>query len=144
LREGEFRDKLVSDLQSSGINVVNMRGGTFDLVIEGKRPFVCEVKRIKLGGCRGFPEPNAKCFKYSEEQTIEILKMKFPPFVVAFYQKECYFLEPDWVKENVTDLKEFKVAIMDFNARQFPPAMTYAEVLKEIIKFVSNNGSDGL
>jgi hypothetical protein len=96
LEEQEFRDKLVSDLQLSGINVVNMRAGTFDLIIEGKRPFVCEVKRITSKGLRGFQE-NEKGFKFSKEQTSEILKMKFPPFVVAFHQKECYFLEPDWV-----------------------------------------------
>jgi len=94
LREEEFKNNVIRDLQSSGVNVVNMRGGTFDLIIEGKRPFVCEVKRITTEGHRGFKEME-KGFSFTREQTSEILKMRFPPFVIAFHQEECYFLEPD-------------------------------------------------
>lgn len=140
LKEDEFRNNLVRDLQSNGINVVNMRGGTFDLIIEGWRPFVCEVKKITVGGHRGFKE-NEKGFSFTKEQTSEILKMKFPPFVIAFHQKECYFLEPDWVKREVTDLKEYDTAILYFSVRPFPSAKTYAEVIEEVTKFIRETTS---
>lgn len=138
VKEEEFRNNLIRDLQSRGINVVNIRGGTFDLIIEGKRPFVCEVKRIISGGHRGFKE-SEKGFSFTKEQTNEILKMRFPPFVIAFHQRDCYFLEPNWVEREVTDLKEYETAIMYFSVRPFPPAKTYAEILEEVIKFVTED-----
>lgn len=141
MKEEEFRNNFIRDLRSNGINVVNMRGGTFDLIVEGRRPFVCEVKRITSGGHRGFKE-SEKGFSFTKEQTSEILEMKFPPLVIAFCQKDCYFLEPDWVKREVIDLREYETAIMYFSVRPFPPARTYAEILKEIIKFVTNIKQD--
>lgn len=140
MKEKEFRNNLIRDLKSRGINVINMCGGTFDLIVEGKRPFICEVKRITSGGLRGFKE-SENGFSFTKEQTSEILKMRFPPFVVAFHQKDFYFLEPDWVKREVTDLKEFETAIMYFSVRPFPPAKTYAEILEEIIKFVTKDSN---
>lgn len=136
MKEDEFRDKLIRGLQSNRINVVNLRQGTFDLIVEGVRPFVCEVKQITKGGHRGFKE-DEKGFSFTPEQTSEILKIKFPPFVVAYYENDCYFLDPEWVKREVTDLKEYDKAIMYFSVRPFPPAKTYNEILNEIIEFVT-------
>lgn len=130
------------DLLSRDINTVNMRQGTFDLIIEGSRPFICELKQITEGGLRGFKE-SEKGFSFTPEQTGEILKMKFPPFVIAFFLthsgKDCYFLDTEWVKREVTDLKEFDRAIMYFSVRPYPPAKTYAETVKEVIKFVTKD-----
>jgi len=137
VKEKELQNTLIRDLQSKGINVVNLRGGTFDLIVEGTRPYVCDLKRIS-SGLRGFPE-DEKGFKFTKEQTKEILKMKFPPFAVAFDNDDYYFLPPDWVKREVEDLKEFNTAIMMLNIRPFPPAKTYAEILKEIVVFVTSN-----
>lgn len=120
-----------------GVNVINLKGGTFDIIIEGKRPFIGEIKKITKGGHRGFKE-NEKGFSFSEEQTKEIPKMRFPPFVVAFYHNECYFLEPDWVKREVTDLMDYKKAIMYFSIRPFPAATTYSEIIENIIDFIKN------
>jgi len=136
MKEDEFRDKLIRDLKSKKINVVNLRRGSFDLIVEGIRPFVCEVKKIKKGGHRGFEE-NEKGFSFTPEQTSEILKMKFPPFVIAYYRNDYYFLNPKWIKREVTDLKKYKRAIMYFSVRPFPPAKNYNEILREIIKFVT-------
>ena len=137
MKEEEFRNNLISDLNSQNINVINLKGGTFDIIIEGNRPFIGEIKRVTKGGHRGFEE-NEKGFSFTEEQTKEIHKMRFPPFVVAFYQKDCYFLEPDWVKREVADLIEYKTAILYFSVRPFPTPMTYSEIIKEIIKFINN------
>jgi len=135
LLEAEFREASVHDLQKRSINVVNLHGGTFDLIVEGKRPFVCEIKRM-AEGTRFLGDEDG--FKFTEEQTKEILRMKFPPFVIAFTEDDrYYFLPPDWTKEQVEDLKEYPTAIMMPSARQFPPAKSYAEVLEDILKFVT-------
>ena len=136
MEEDEFRDHLVHDLESKGINVVNLRRGTFDLIVEGTRPFTCEVKQIAEGGLRGFKE-DEEGFAFSSEQTKEILKIKFPPFVVAYHGNDFYFLDPEWVKREVTDLKEFERAIMYFSVRPFPRPQTYDELLSAIVRFVT-------
>lgn len=133
--EAEFRDAFILDLQKRGINVVNLHGGTFDLIVEGKRPFVCELKRM-AEGTRFLGDQEG--FKFTEEQTKEILRMKFPPFVIAFTEDgRYYFLAPNWIKEQVEDLKEYPTAIMMPSARQFAPAKSYVEVLEDTVKFVT-------
>ncbi len=135
MKEEKFRNRLIRDLDSRGVNVVNLKGGTFDIIIEGNRPIIGEIKRITKGGHRGFEE-DEKGFSFTEEQSKEIPKMKFPPFVVAFYENEIYFLDPNWVKREVTDLMEYKTAIMYFSVRPFPTPITYSELIEKIIKFI--------
>jgi hypothetical protein len=136
MMEDEFRDKLIQDLKKKNINVVNLRRGSFDLIIEGTRPFLCEIKQITIGGHRGFEE-NQKGFSFTPEQTREILKMKFPPLVIAYFKNKYYFLDPEWIKKEVTELEEYKRAIMYFSVRPFPPAKNYNEILYEIVKFTN-------
>lgn len=131
--ERSFRERIIKDLKAKKINAVNLGQGCFDLLVEGKRPFVCEIKQIKLG-TRGFPEDD-KQFKFTKEQTREILKMKYPPFVVAFWKNEYYFFKPDWIKKQVTDLEEYDEAIMSDKIRNFRAPINYKELLKEIINF---------
>ena len=76
LQEAESREGLIRDLQKKGISIVNLYTGTFDLIVEGKRPFVCELKRM-AEGTRFSGDREA--FKFTKEQTREIMKMKFPP-----------------------------------------------------------------
>jgi len=103
--------------------------------VEGKRPFVCELKRMAKG-TRFLGDEEG--FKFTEEQTKEILKMKFPPFVIAFTEDDrYYFLSPNWIKEQVGDLKEYPTAILMPSARPFPPAKSRAEIIEDIVKFVS-------
>jgi len=45
LLESEFQETLIRDSKRRGINVVGLHGGTFDLIVEGKRSFVCEIKK---------------------------------------------------------------------------------------------------
>ena len=133
--ESESQETIIHDLKSRDINVVNLHGGTFDLIVEGKRPFVCEIKRM-AEGIRFLGDEEG--FKFTEDQTREIRNMRFPPFVVAFTEDgRHYFLSPDWIKEQVGDLKKYPTAIMMPSARQFPPAKSYQEILEEIIKFVT-------
>jgi len=135
LLESNFRETIIHDLKNKGINVVNLHGGTFDLIVEGKRPFVCEIKRMAKG-TRFFGDEEG--FKFTADQTREIRNMRFPPFVVVFTEDgRYYFLSPDWVKEQVEDLKEYPTAIMMPNARQFPSAKSYLKVLEKIINFVT-------
>ena len=136
MEENDFRDRLIHDLESRGINVVNLRNGTFDLIVEGVRPFVCEVKQITDAGLRGFREKE-KGFTFSSEQTREILKIQFPPFVVAYSDNDCFFLDPEWVKREVTDLKGYERAIMYFSVRPFPQPKAYDDILSEIVSFVT-------
>lgn len=126
---------MILDLKNRGINAVNLHGGTFDLIVEGKRPFVSEIKRM-VKGTRFLGDEEG--FKFTKDQTREIRKMRFPPFVIAFTEDgRYYFLSPDWIKEQVEDLKEYPTAIMMPSAREFPPAKSYLDVLEEIINFVT-------
>jgi len=135
MSEKDFQKRLAADLKKTGINAVDLSHGTFDLLIEGVRPFVCEMKLLGTG-VRGFQE-DEEGFVFTEDQTKEILKMKFPPFVVVSDDDKCYFLPPDWVKREVEDLKEFPRAIMMKKFRPFPAPMTYGEALRQIIAFVT-------
>lgn len=140
--ENEFTEKLIQDLQLKKINVVNIGGGTFDLIIEGIRPFVCEIKRITKGGLKGYEE-DKKGFPFTKIQSKEISDMKFPPFVIAYYNDDYYFFEPDWIKKRVTDLTKvygYDKAIINEKTKTgkpWPPAKKYDEILSEIIKFIS-------
>ena len=136
MNEEEIRTKLIFDLNSRGVSIVNLKGGTFDIIIEGNRPFVGEIKRITVGGFRGFEE-DEKGFSFTAEQSKAIPKMKFPPFVVAFYDNKYYFLTPEWVKREVTDLKEYRTAIMHFSVRPFPTPISYSELVKKIFRYVT-------
>lgn len=90
------------------------------MIVEGKRPFICELKRMAKG-TRFLGDEEG--FKLTEEQTKEISRMKFPLFVMAFTEDgRYYFLPPNWIKEQVEDLQEYPTAIMMSAARQFPPA----------------------
>jgi len=132
--EEQFRNRLIRDLRSMKINAVNLHAGTFDLLVEGVRPFVCELKRMAKG-TRFMGDEEG--LKFTEDQTAEILRMSFPPFVLAFSPDGGhYFLTPDWVKEQVEDLSEYATAILMPSAREFPPAMTYTEVLRKVEEFV--------
>jgi len=135
MNEREFQKRLMADLQKRGVNVVDFCKGTFDLLVEGVRPFVCEIKLFGTG-VRGFQEEE-KGFVFTEDQTKEILRMKFPPFVVVSDDDKCYFLPPDWVKREVEDLKEFPKAIMMLSIRPFPIPKNYEETLEQIIAFVT-------
>jgi hypothetical protein len=53
------------------------------------------------------------------------------------WKNERYFLHPEWVKEQVIDLKEFERAIMYFSVRRFPKPESYEELLNKIVRFVT-------
>lgn len=135
--EENFRDKLILDLRKLGINAVNLRGGTFDLIIEGNRPYVVELKRMRNKPIGVYDEGN-RGFRFTEEQTREISQMKSPPIVIAFDKDEYYLLLPDWVKEETSSRLEFGTAIMSLKNCEFPNPLTYQQLVQEISKMTKS------
>lgn len=136
IKENEFRDKLIRDLERREINVVNLHGGTFDLIIEGNRPCVVELKRMQDKPIGVYDEGN-KGFKFTKEQTEEIYKMEFPPIVIAFERDKYYLLKPKWVQDEVIDRLEFGTAILSLKFCEFPEPLTYERLTEEIVKLTT-------
>jgi hypothetical protein len=100
---------------------------------------------ITGGGKRGFietEEGNKKGFTVTEDQTREILKTKFPIYVLANDGHDYYLFDPKWVKFQVEDLKEYDRAIIyefrwnDTEWNVVSP-MTYDVAINNIVKIVS-------
>lgn len=134
--EEEFRNKLIRDLRKRGINAVNLHRGTFDLIVEGNRPYVVELKRIREKPIGVYDEGN-KGFRFTEEQTEEISNMEFPPVVIAFEGEEYYLLTPDWIQEEVGGRLEHGTAILSFKYCQFPNSLTYEQLLEKLVRLTA-------
>ncbi len=145
MNEEDLRTIVIRDLQAKGINVINFKSGTFDLIVEGSNPIVLELKMITGGGKRGFveaEEENKKGFTFTEDQTREILKTKFPIYVLANDGHNYYLFDPKWVKFQVEDLKRYDRSIIyesrwndkDWNIVQ---PITYDVAINNIVKIVS-------
>ena len=96
MNEEDLRTIVIRDLQAKGINVINFKSGTFDLIVEGNNSILLELKMITDGRKRGFietEEGNKKGFSFTEDQTREILKTKFPIYVLANDGHDYYNLE---------------------------------------------------
>ena len=108
MNEEDLRTIVIRDLHAKGINVINFKNGTFDLMVEGSNSIILELKMITGGGKRGFietEEGNKKGFTFTEDQTRELLKTKFPIYVLANDGHDYYLFDPKWVKFQVEDLK---------------------------------------
>jgi len=144
MNEEDLRTILIRDLHAKGINVINFKSGTFDLMVEGDNPFILELKMITGGGKRGFietEEGNKKGFTFTEDQTRELLKTKFPIYVLANDGHDYYLFDPKWVKLQVEDLKGYDRAIIyesrwnDTEWNVFSP-ITYDVAINNIVKIV--------
>ena len=145
MNEDDLRTIVIRDLQAKGINVINFKSGTFDLLVEGSNPIILELKMITSGGKRGFIEAeaeNKKGFTFTEDQTLELLKTKFPIYVLANDGHNYYLFDPKWVKFQVEDLKRYDRTIIyesrwndkDWN---IVPSITYDVAINNIVKIVS-------
>ena len=145
MNEEDRRTIVIRDLQAKGINVINLKSGTFDLMVEGSKSILLELKMITGGGKRGFietEEGNKKGFSFTEDQTREILKTKFPIYVLANDGHDYYLFDPKWVKFQVEDLKGHDRAVVyefqwnDSNWNSIPP-ITYDLAINNIVKIVN-------
>jgi hypothetical protein len=141
----EVRTIVIRDLHAKGINVINFKSGTFDLLVEGSNSIILELKMITSGGKRGFietEEGNKKGFTFTEDQTRELLKTKFPIYVLANDGHDYFLFDPKWVKFQVEDLKRHDRTIVydsrwndkDWNVVS---PITYDVAINNIVKIVS-------
>ena len=145
MNEEDLRTIVIRDLQAKGINVINFKSGTFDLMVEGSNSILLELKMITSGGARGFTETeegNKKGFSFTEDQTRELLKTKFPVYVLANDGRDYYLFDPKWVRFQVEDLKGYDRAIVyefrwnDKGWNSILP-ITYDVAINNIVKIVS-------
>ncbi|DAC72861.1 MAG TPA: hypothetical protein DSN98_03030 [Thermoplasmata archaeon] len=145
MNEEDLRTIVIRDLQAKGINVMNFKSGTFDLMVEGSNPLILELKMITVGGKKGFIEKenvHKKGFAFTEDQTHEILKSKFPVYVLANDGHDYYLFNPKWVKFQVEELKGHDQAIVyefrwNDNDWNVVPPTTYDEAIISIVRIVS-------
>jgi hypothetical protein len=145
MNEEDLRTILIRDLHAKGINVINFKNGTFDLIVEGDNPFILELKMITSGEKRGYIETkdgNKKGFTFTEDQTRELSKTKFPIYVLANDGHDYYLFDPKWVKLQVEDLKKNdSVTIYESrwndNEWNVVSPITYDVAINNILKIVS-------
>ena len=144
MNEEDLRTIVIRDLHAKGVNVINFKGGTFDLLVEGSTPIILELKMITEGAKRGVREAeegNTKGFTFTEDQIPEILKTKFPIYVLANDGHNYYLFDPKWVKLQVEDLKRHDQQIItesqwnneDWNSIS---PITYDVAINNIVKIV--------
>ncbi|KYK25025.1 hypothetical protein AYK25_05690 [Thermoplasmatales archaeon SM1-50] len=145
MNEDDLKTIVIRDLHAKGINVINFKKGTFDLMVEGSNPIILELKMITAGGKKGFietEEGNKKEFTFTEDQTRELKKTKFPIYVLANDGHNYYLFDPKWVKSQVEDLKEYDKAIIyesrwnDTDWNNISP-ITYDLAINNIVKIVN-------
>ena len=138
MKENRFRNKLIQDLKQfkDRINVINLHGGTFDLIIEGNRPYIVEIKYMRDKPIGPYDEGN-RGFILSEAQTEEICQMKFPPVVVAFEETKYYLLSSEWVQEEVKCRLEHGTAILSLKYCEFPNPLTYEKLIEELVRLTT-------
>jgi len=145
MNEEDLRTIVIRDLHAKGINVINFKCGTFDLLVEGSNPIILDLKMITSGGKSGFRETkegNKKGFTFTEDQMHEHLKTKFPIYVLANDGHDYYLFDPKWVKFQVEDLKRHDGAIIyesrwnDTDWNSVSP-ITYDVAINNIVKIVS-------
>jgi hypothetical protein len=134
MNEEDLRTIVIRDLHAKGINVINFKSGTFDLLIEGCNPIILELKMITSGGKRGFIK--------TEDQTRELLKTRFPIYVLANDGHDYYLFDPKWVKFQVEDLKKHDPVILyesRWNDKEWNAVspITYDVAINNIVKIVS-------
>jgi hypothetical protein len=144
MNEEDLRNIVIRDLHAKGINVINFKSGTFDLMVEGSNSLILELKIITGSGKRGFIETgegNQKGFTFSEDQVRELKKTKFPIYVLANDGSDYYLFDPKWVKFQVEELKEYDRAIIyesRWNDKDWNNVLplTYDVAINNILKIV--------
>ena len=146
MNEEDLKTLVIRDLQAKGINVINFKSGTFDLMVEGSNSILLELKMITSGEKSGLietKEGNKKGFIFTEDQMRELLKTKFPIYVLANDGHDYYLFDPKWVKFQVEDLKGHDRAIIfesRWNDKEWNviSPITYDVAINNIVKIVSH------
>jgi hypothetical protein len=108
MNEEDLKTIVIRDLHAKGTNVINLKNGTFDLLIEGSNPIILELKMITNNAKKGYTETTTetkKGFTFTEDQIHELLKTRFPIYVLANDGHNYYLFDPKWMKTQVEDLK---------------------------------------
>jgi len=145
MNEEDLRTIVVRDLQAKGINVISFKSGTFDLMVEGSNPILLELKMITDVAKSGFiaaRDGNKKGFTFTEDQMHELLKTRFPIYVLANDGHNYYLFDPKWVKLQVEDLKGHDRAIIDesrWNDTDWSSVspITYDVAINNLVKIVN-------
>jgi len=145
MNKEDLRIIVVRDLQAKGVNVISFKSGTFDLIVEGSNPILLELKMITDVAKRGFIDArdgNKKGFTFTEDQMHELLKTRFPIYVLANDGHNYYLFDPKWVKLQVEDLKGHDRAIIDesrWNDTDWSSVspITYDVAINNLVKIVN-------
>jgi len=145
MNKEDLRTIVVRDLQAKGVNVISFKSGTFDLIVEGSNPILLELKMITDVAKRGFIDArdgNKKGFSFTEDQMHELLKTRFPIYVLANDGHNYYLFEPKWLKLQVEDLKGHDRAIIDesrWNDTDWSSVspITYDVAINNLVKIVN-------
>ncbi len=144
MNEEDLRLIVIRDLHAKGINVINFKNGTFDLLVEDGNALILELKMITADAKRGGMKTEGgtkKGFTLTEDQVHEILKTRFPIYVLANDGHNYYLFDPKWLKSQVQNLKDHAQAILyesrwnDSDWSSVPP-ITYDEAINTILKIV--------
>jgi len=97
-REKEFKNRLIPDLETAGLNVLDLKSGVLDLFIDsGKRLFV----ELKIANMHYKKRANKKGINLST-QTAILKKMANLPIVLACDDENidrCYFVSPELLEK---------------------------------------------
>jgi len=137
--EIEFREKLITDLYLKGITAHNLGSGIFDLLVEGDKQQLVELKRVSYN-FKGEYDPFYRGIVFSENQTKVISRMKYPPVVIAYdcYTNESYLITPKWLKNEFPIYPSGHKATIYVNSSNFPKAMEYSTLLDELHRYCVN------
>jgi hypothetical protein len=70
------------------------------------------ITGVRKSGFIETEEGNKKGFTFTEDQMRELLKTKFPIYILANDGHDYYLFDPKWVKFQVEDLKGHDKAII--------------------------------
>ena len=137
-----FRIKFIQHLLKKDINSINLGNGTFDLIVEGNRPYIVEFKKLQILSLKENLVKN-RGFFFTATQIKAISKMKFPPIVIAFdlFLDENYLFPPLWVQKEVVCREKYGEVLITTYFCEFPPSVTFEELINKISRFIFLNSS---
>lgn len=137
--ENQFRERIIIDLFNRGVIAHSLGSGTFDLILEGDKQQLVEIKRILYNLDGGF-DPFNKGILFSKNQTKILSRMKFPPLVVAYdcYNNNSYLLSPKLIKTEFPIYPHGCEAILYCKSKYFPKPTPYENLLIELPRYCTS------
>lgn len=143
-KESEMRDRLLKDAKAIGIHLIDMRQGTFDLLLDAPVPRLIELKMVgenphwvNVADHYGFKFGRAKTEEMGEMRNKALI-----PFVIGCDniwpdERRFYFITGESLK-SAMDMKRRKYEKMIFNRHRenhlFREHVTWEEVLERLRK----------